>query len=229
MSGAQSHAETSAWRFVHLAEDHDGLIDDVFAGVADLGFLHFEPEVGPFAGSFADAGEDGITAVLLGDAGDEFLNDDGFAETRAAEESGLAAAKERREQVDHLDAGLEDFGFGGQVDEFRRLAVDGPALCDVHGAAIVDRFAEQIEDAAEGFLADRDGHGASRCRAHPCRGEGRRWSPAPRRALVRRRDVAGTSPARLHGRAPSVRSRSSRRCRSWGADLRGIRRRRWSR
>jgi hypothetical protein len=58
--GAQGDAQTRARRLVHLAEDHDGLIDDVLAGGADLRFLHFQPEVGSFAGSFADAGEDGI-------------------------------------------------------------------------------------------------------------------------------------------------------------------------
>ena len=45
-----------------------------------------------------------------GDAGDEFLNDDGLAEAGPAEQAGLAAADERREQVDDLDAGFEDFG-----------------------------------------------------------------------------------------------------------------------
>ena len=34
------------------------------AGLADFGFLHFEPEVGSFAGSFADAREHRVTAVL---------------------------------------------------------------------------------------------------------------------------------------------------------------------
>ena len=82
----------------------------------------------PFAGALADAGEDRVAAVLLGDAGDEFLDDDGLAEPRAAEQARLAAAEERREQVDHLDAGLEHLGLGREVDELRRLAVDRPAL-----------------------------------------------------------------------------------------------------
>ena len=129
--GREGHAETRAGRLVHLAEDHDGLVDDALAGVADLGVLHFQPEVVAFAGAFADAGEDGIAAVLLGDAGDEFLDDDGLAQAGAAEQAGLAAADEGGEQVDDLDAGLEDFGLGGQVDEFRRLAVDRAALLDV--------------------------------------------------------------------------------------------------
>jgi len=44
------------------------LIDNVLAGFADFGFLHFQPESVPSAGAFTDAGEDGIAAVLLGDA-----------------------------------------------------------------------------------------------------------------------------------------------------------------
>ena len=178
VSARQGDAKTRAGRLVHLAEDHDGLVDDVLAGVADLGFLHFQPEVGAFAGAFADAGEDGVAAVLLGDTGDEFLDDDGLAEARAAEQAGLAAAKERREQVDHLDAGLEDFGLGRQVDEFRRLAVDRAALGRVDRPAVVDRLAEQVEHAAERFLADRHGHRPAGVDDSPCRGAGRRSSRA---------------------------------------------------
>ena len=111
--GGEGDAKAGTGRFVHLAEDHDGLIDDVLAGFADFGLLHFQPEVGAFAGSFTDAGEDGVAAVLLGDAGDEFLDDDGLAEARPAEQTGLATAKERREQIDHLDAGFKHFGLGG--------------------------------------------------------------------------------------------------------------------
>ena len=85
------------------------------AGVADLGFLHFEPQVGPFAGPLADAGEHRVTAVGTGDAGDQLGEDDRLAQTGTAEQAGLAAADERREQVDDLDAGLEHLGLGREV------------------------------------------------------------------------------------------------------------------
>ena len=55
--GREGDAETGSGRLVHLAEHHARLIDNAAAGVADLGFLHFEPEVGAFAGPLADAGE----------------------------------------------------------------------------------------------------------------------------------------------------------------------------
>ena len=74
-----------------------GLRDDGAVGLADLGFLHFEPEVVALAGAFADAGEHRVAAVLAGDAGDEFLEDDGLAQAGAAEQAGLAAADQRRQ------------------------------------------------------------------------------------------------------------------------------------
>ncbi len=92
----QGDAQTGAGRLVHLAEHHGGLRDDRAVGLADLGFLHFEPKIVAFAGPFADAGEDRVAAVLAGDAGDEFGQDDGLPESGTAEQTGLAAADERR-------------------------------------------------------------------------------------------------------------------------------------
>ena len=93
-----------------------GLLDDAAAGVADLGFLHFQPEVVPLAGPLADAGEDREAAVGAGDAGDQFGEDDRLAQPGPAEQAGLAAADERRQQVDDLDAGLEQLGLGREID-----------------------------------------------------------------------------------------------------------------
>ena len=122
----ERHAKTGARRLVHLAEHHAGLVDDAAAGVADLGFLHFEPQVGAFAGPLADAGEHRVTAVRAGDAGDELGENDRLAQTGAAEQAGLAAADERRQQVDHLDAGFEQLGLGREVRQ-RRAARGGSA------------------------------------------------------------------------------------------------------
>ena len=178
--GRQGDAEAGAGRLVHLAEDHGRLRDDRAVGLADLGFLHFQPEVVAFAGALADAGEHRVAAVLAGDAGDQLGEDDGLAQAGAAEQAGLAAADQRRQQVDDLDAGLEEFGLGRQLGERRRLAVDRPAFRGVDRAAAVDRLAEQVEDAAERLLADGHRAPACRCRRPSCRGPGRRSSPGRR-------------------------------------------------
>ena len=78
-----------------------------------------------------------------------------------AEQTGLAAADERREQVDDLDAGLEHLGLGRQVGDRRRIAMDRPALLGVDRTATVDRLAQQVEHAAQRGLADRHRHRAA--------------------------------------------------------------------
>jgi hypothetical protein len=46
--------------------------------------------------------------VLLGHVPDQFLDDDRLADAGAAEDTDLAALLERADQVDDLEAGLED-------------------------------------------------------------------------------------------------------------------------
>ena len=93
----------------------------------------------------------------LGDVVDEFLDDDRLAHAGAAEEPDLPALHERCDEVDDLDAGLEDLGLGLEVDEIGALAVDRPALdaCRDLGAH-VDRLAEDVEEATECCRAHRD-------------------------------------------------------------------------
>jgi len=73
------------------------------------------------------------------------------------EQSRLAAADERNQQIDDFDARFEDFDGRRQAVEIRRRLVDRPPLFDRHFAEPVDRVAEHIEDAAERFIADRNG------------------------------------------------------------------------
>ena len=160
--GRQRHAQPSAGRLVHLAEHHAGLIDDAAAGVADLGFLHFEPQARALAGSLADAGEHAEAAVGRRDAGDQLGENDRLAESGAAEQPGLAAAHERRQQVDDLDARLEQLGLRRKVAKRRRLAMNRPVFLGIHRAAAIDRVAGDVEHAAERRLADGHLHRAAR-------------------------------------------------------------------
>lgn len=66
----KGHTETGSRRLVHLAEDHACLLDDAAAGVADLCFLHLQPQVGPLAGPLADTGKHRGATVGTGDTGD---------------------------------------------------------------------------------------------------------------------------------------------------------------
>jgi hypothetical protein len=86
---------------------------------------------------------------------DSFILDDHrLADARAAEQTHLPALGVGREQVDHLDAGLEHLGGRREVLHRRRGAVDRPALLDLDLLALVDRLAQDVEDPAQRHRAD---------------------------------------------------------------------------
>jgi hypothetical protein len=131
---------------------------DLALGVLELGLLHLQPEVVALAGSFADPGKDGVAAVLAGDPGDHLLDDHGLAQTRPAEQPGLAPADEGGQQVDDLDAGDQRFGLGDQIGEVGRFVVDRSPIVGGDRSQSVDGLAEQVEDSTEDSHADRYGH-----------------------------------------------------------------------
>ena len=131
-----------------------------------------------------------VTAVGRRDAGDQLGENDRLAETGPAEQPGLAAADERREQVDHLDARFEQFGLGRKIAKGRRVAVDRPVFFGIDRAAAVDRVARDVEHAAERALCRRAPSPARPCRGSPGRGPGRRCCPARRSARGRRPGAA---------------------------------------
>ncbi len=139
----QADPQAGARRLVHLAVDERRLLDDA-------ALLHLEPEVVALAGALAHAGEHREAAVLLGDVVDELLDEHRLAHAGAAEEADLAALHVGGEQVDDLDAGLEDLLGRVELVEGGGVAVDRPALGRGDVAALVDGVAEHVEDAAEG-------------------------------------------------------------------------------
>ena len=156
--GRKGDSQTGPGRLIHLAENHASLFDDRTIGFANLGFLHFEPKIVPLASSLADTREDRVAAVCAGDAGNQLRQNNRLAETGPAEQSGLSTADERRQQVDDLDARLENLGLGTEILHLGRCAVNGPAIFSHDIASTIDWITQKIEDAAERSLADRDSH-----------------------------------------------------------------------
>ena len=137
-------------RLVHLPVDERRQAEHPRLG-------HLDPEVVPFARALAHAGEDRAALVLRGDVVDQLLDQHRLAQPGAAEEADLAAADERRDQVDDLEPGL--VGLHGRLElaELRRVAVDRPALDVVADqVALVDWLADHVEDPPERRLADRN-------------------------------------------------------------------------
>jgi hypothetical protein len=95
--------------------------------------------------------------VVTGDTGDHLLDEHRLADTRAAEQADLPTLDVRGEEVDDLDAGLEDLCLALELVERRRVPVDRPALGDLQrGARHVQGLADRVEDVALDAVADRD-------------------------------------------------------------------------
>src|SRR5262249_38895347 len=107
------------------------------------------------AGTLADAGENRVSAMGLGDVVDQLLNQHGLADAGAAEQADLAALGVGREQVDDLDAGDENFALGGLFDVFGRRLMDAAHLRSLDWAGFIDGLADDVHDAPERTVANR--------------------------------------------------------------------------
>ena len=94
--------------------------------------------------------------MLLGDVVDQLHDENGLADAGAAEEADLAASGVRSQEVDDLDPGGECLDLGGLVHERRSFTVDAVLFLVADRAHLVNRLADDVQDAAQGLLADRD-------------------------------------------------------------------------
>jgi hypothetical protein len=76
---------------------------------------------------------------------DHFGEQHRLAHARPAEESRLAAALQRHEHINNLDARFEDLGFGGAPGQRRRGAMDGAPLHVRNFPFAVERISENVE------------------------------------------------------------------------------------
>ena len=146
----ERHAQAIAGRLVHLAVDQRHLVDHAAV-------LHLVVEVVAFPGALADAGEHRVAGVLGRDVADQLEQGHRLAHAGAAEQADLAALGDRHDQVDDLDARLEQLGRGRLVFVAGGCAVNGPVLGRADRAGFVDRLAQHVHDAAERLRADRHG------------------------------------------------------------------------
>jgi hypothetical protein len=121
-------------------------------------------EVIALAGALPHPGEHGVTAVRLGNVVDELHDHDRLADARAAKRAHLAALEERADEIDDLDAGLENVGLGLLLDQRRGRAVNRVALGVRDRTLVVDGVARDVEDAAEHALAHRHRNRLARIR-----------------------------------------------------------------
>src|SRR5215472_18841988 len=94
--------------------------------------------------------------MLHGNVVDQFLNENGFADASATEQSDLSALQEGLNQVDHFNARLKHFERGGLLIEERSGPVDWIVRFAFQGAKLVYRLAQDVHHAAQRRAANRN-------------------------------------------------------------------------
>ena len=148
-------AKAGARRFVHLAEDHHHVRQ--YAGV-----LHVAVELLALATAFADPAEDAYALLMPDHVVDHLGEQHRLAHAGAAEQTRLAAALQRREHIDELDARFKDLGSRGSPRQRRRGPMHRTPLHVAQPGYAVDRVAEHVEHAGEDALAHRRLQGPAR-------------------------------------------------------------------
>jgi hypothetical protein len=152
----QPGSPAGAGRLIHLPEDQCGPLEH-----ARLPKL--QQQLMPLARPFADAGEDRDAGVPLHRRANQLHDQDGLADTGAAEHGGLAALHERRQEVDDLDAGMKDLQRATMAGKRGCGAMDRSPLDIVRQwSAEVRGFPNGIEQTPEDGLADRHPDGTAR-------------------------------------------------------------------
>ena len=95
--------------------------------------------------------------MRLGDVVDELLDEHGLAHAGAAEQADLAALGVGRQQIHHLDAGDQDLRLGRLLRIGGSRLMNGAPLGVRHRTGVVDRLADDVDDAPERAVADRNG------------------------------------------------------------------------
>src|SRR5580698_11486916 len=96
--------------------------------------------------------------MFQSDVVDQLHDDDGLTHARASEQSDFSTAQVRFEKIDHLDAALEHLQLSGLLVERGSLAMNGPFLRGIHRTHVVHRLADDVHDAAQGFISHRNFH-----------------------------------------------------------------------
>src|SRR5574344_2812563 len=163
---SQRNAQTVAWRLVHLAIHHRHFGFTQVALVHHTGVRHLVVEVVTFTGTLTHTSKHGQARVSLSDVVDELHHVHGLAHTGTTEQAHLTALGEGADQVDHLNAGFQQFLRGGQFVVRRSLAVDRGAQGLIHRTALVDGVTQHVHDTAQGSFTHGHSDGVAGIRDH---------------------------------------------------------------
>ena len=121
--------------------------------------------------------------MVLSDVVNQLHDDDGLADTSTTEQTDLATLGVRRQQVDDLDAGDQDVVGVTHVLQCRRRVVDGQHVLVGDRATLVNRLANDVDDATQRRGANRHLQRASTCPRSQGKKAKERQATSPRHSL----------------------------------------------
>ncbi len=154
-----AHAEPAARRLVHLAENHHHVRQHT-------GGFHLAVKFLAFATTFADAAKNTDALLMPDHVVDHFREQNRLAHACAAKKSRLAAAFQRHQHVNDLDARLENFRLGGTPRQRRRRAMHRTPLHVRRRRLPVNGVAKHVKHPRENGLADGRFQWPARIRDH---------------------------------------------------------------
>src|SRR5207244_11960906 len=154
-AGQQDLKPRAGW-LVHLAEDQAHLVQEP-------GLLQFVVELVPLTNPLANPGEDASALMWFDDIVDELQGEEALSQCGAAEDARLATLDQRIQEVDDLDASLENLVAGpvhvvGVEMERGRPLPDGQLQRGLNLALPIDGLARDIDAPAENLLSHRHLH-----------------------------------------------------------------------
>ena len=144
-----------------------------------------------FATAFADAAKNADALVMPDHVVDHFGEQHRLADARPAEKSRLAAALQRHEDIDDLDARLKDFRLGGTSRQRRRRPMHRTPFDIGQCRFAIDGVAKHVEHPRENPLCPPAPSTARPCPPPPCRERDLAWASTQSRA----RDAHPAAPA----------------------------------
>ncbi|GET89213.1 ATPase beta subunit, putative [Leishmania tarentolae] len=116
---------------------------------------HLQVQVRALARALANTSKHRETTVALRHVVDQLHDDHSLPHTSTAEQADLATLAVGQNQVNHLDTSRQNRVLRGLIRQLRGLSVDRHAHLLANGAALVDRVAQHVEDAAQRLAAHR--------------------------------------------------------------------------
>ena len=118
-------------------------------------FSHFRPKVIAFTSTLTDAGKYRVAAVFGCNVMNQFHNQNGFTDARAAEKSDFTAARIRRYQVNDFNARLQNLRRSLLLFKTRRFSVNRtPFFIADRFGIVVDSLTQHVKDASQASFTD---------------------------------------------------------------------------